>query len=117
MSHCDICQALSHIAIMPKMWHINNVSLDVYKISSCIINYGHVVHQSQPWLSMAKMMYFSVMLRHLLLKSEKNTCLYTNNVSILSYEHFILHDKNLMKQLHFNVMIGAKWKCQMDLFF
>ena len=38
----------------------------------------------------------------------KKSSVYTNNVLILSYEHFILHDQNLMKQLHFNDMIGAK---------
>ena len=31
MSHCDICQGLCHIVIMPKMSHINNVSLYVSK--------------------------------------------------------------------------------------
>ena len=52
--------------------------------------------------------FFCVKLRLLLLKSEKNASVYTNDVLILSYEHFILHDQNLMKQLHVNVTIDAK---------
>ena len=41
-------------------------------------------------------------------EKEKKSCVYTNNVLILSYKHYILHDQNLMKQLHFNDMIDAK---------
>ena len=41
MMHCNIGQGLRGIATMPRMWHINNPTFDVHKISCYFLNNGH----------------------------------------------------------------------------
>ena len=52
---CGIGQDLCCTVTMPKMWHINNATFDIQEISCRIVKYGHVVHESQPQLTMVKL--------------------------------------------------------------
>ena len=47
MLHCDISEELCCISIIPKLWHINNVTLQVQQNSSYNVNYGHIVLNSR----------------------------------------------------------------------